>query len=344
MLYADHVSFRGGAGMEALVLMAALSQLHPTLELNVAVYLLPLRHPLPVARAIATLCELAPGRLVFGVGIGGEDRHEIEVCGVDPRTRGRRCDEALAVLRPLLAGESVTFHGEHFDVEDAVIRPAPDPAVPLLVGGRSDAAVRRAGRLGDGWLATWCSVRRLQEALELCDEQAGRAGRGGVRWRHTLQLWVGLDHEREAARRRVASGMEAFYRVPFEAFERYTPYGTPQDVAAFLAPYRDAGVQRFNLTPVRRRPPPRPWRMSAEVKRLLDGSVPRPRRRGLSRRHAARRRRTARLAGSARPLQPAPAPRGGHRGGGRRRGDHPRRDAAEPARREAQRRRPRATG
>ena len=273
VLYADHVSFRGGAGMEALVLMAALSQLHPTLELNVAVYLLPLRHPLPVARAIATLCELAPGRLVFGVGIGGEDRHEIEVCGVDPRTRGRRCDEALAVLRPLLVGETVTFHGEHFDVVDAVIRPAPDPGVPLLVGGRSDAAVRRAGRLADGWLATWCSVRRLQEALELCDEQAAHAGRDGVRWRHTLQLWVGLDHEREAARRRVASGMEAFYGVPFDAFERYTPHGTPEDVAAFLAPYHDAGVQRFNLTPCAPSAA-EAVALSAEVKRLLDGSEP----------------------------------------------------------------------
>ena len=272
VLYADHVSFRGGAGTDALVLMAALSQLHPTLELNVAVYLLPLRHPLPVARAIATLCELAPGRLNFGVGIGGEDRHEIEVCGVDPRTRGRRCDEALAVLRPLLAGEQVTFHGEHFDVTDAVIRPAPDPAVPLLVGGRSDAAVRRAGRLGDGWLATWCAVRRLREALELCDDQAGRAGRDGVHWRHTLQSWVGLDGSREAARSRVAAGMEAFYKVPFEAFERYTPYGTPEDVAAFLAPYREAGVERFNLTPIAASAA-EAVAMSAEVKRLLDRSA-----------------------------------------------------------------------
>ncbi len=64
-----------------------------------------LRHPVPVARQIASLCEAAPGRLSFGVGIGGEDRHEIEICGVDPATRGRRTDESLEVLLPLLAGE-----------------------------------------------------------------------------------------------------------------------------------------------------------------------------------------------------------------------------------------------
>jgi alkanesulfonate monooxygenase SsuD/methylene tetrahydromethanopterin reductase-like flavin-dependent oxidoreductase (luciferase family) len=268
LLYADHVSFRGGAGVEALLLMAGLSQLHPTLELNVAVYLLPLRHPLPVARSIATLCELAPGRLVFGVGVGGEDRHEIEVCGVDPTTRGRRCDEALAILRPLLAGETVSFHGRHFDVVDALIRPVPAPPVPVLVGGRSDAAIRRAGRYGDGWLATWCSVGRMGEAMGRCADEAGRAGRTEPPWMHTLQLWVGLAGERRVARDLVASAMEGFYRLPFDAFERYTPYGTAEDVAAFLAPYRDVGVTRFNLTPCAGSSDDA-VAMSAEVRRLL---------------------------------------------------------------------------
>src|SRR6188768_1303322 len=92
VLQADHVSFRNGAGTEAIVMMAGLSGLHPTLGLHIGVYLLPLRHPVTVARALSTLSSVAPGRVVFGVGIGGEDRHEVEVCGVDPRTRGRRCD------------------------------------------------------------------------------------------------------------------------------------------------------------------------------------------------------------------------------------------------------------
>ena len=79
-----------------------------------ALYLLALRHPVPVAREIATLCESAPGRLVLGVGVGGEDRHEIEICGVDPRTRGRRTSESLETLRGLLSGEPVTHRGEFF--------------------------------------------------------------------------------------------------------------------------------------------------------------------------------------------------------------------------------------
>jgi alkanesulfonate monooxygenase SsuD/methylene tetrahydromethanopterin reductase-like flavin-dependent oxidoreductase (luciferase family) len=269
LLYADHVSFRGGSGMEALVLMAGLSQLHPDLQLNVGVYLLPLRHPVPVARAVATVAELAPGRLVFGVGIGGEDRHEVEVCGVDPRTRGRRCDECLQVLRPLLAGESVTFHGEFFDVEDCRVLPAPEPPVPLLVGGRSDAAVRRAGRFGDGWLATWLSPRRMAEATASCAEVAAAEGRGEVDWQHTLQTWLGIDRSPERARDHVNAGMEDFYRIPFDGFERYTPSGSPEQVAEFLAPYRDLGVRRFNLTPCAASAA-EAIELTGEVKRLLN--------------------------------------------------------------------------
>ncbi len=65
------------------------------------------------------------GRLTLGVGIGGEDRHEIEICGVDPRTRGRRMDECLQILRALSGGEPVTFEGEFFSLQDALILPAP---------------------------------------------------------------------------------------------------------------------------------------------------------------------------------------------------------------------------
>ncbi len=127
-----------------------------------AVYQLPLRHPVPVARQLADIAQLAPGRFTFAVGIGGEDRHEVSMCGVDPAPRGRRMDECLAVLRQLLAGPPVTFHGEFFCLDEAVIAPAPAPPVPVVVGGRSDAAIRRAGRLGDGWLGLWNSPRRPQ--------------------------------------------------------------------------------------------------------------------------------------------------------------------------------------
>src|SRR6187401_832516 len=136
----DHVSFFVGAGSDGLITAASLLAAQAELPVYVGLYLLPLRHPIPVARQLATIAEQAPGRLTLGVGIGGEDPHEVAICGVDPTTRGRRMDESLRILRSLAEGTPVTFDGEFFSFEDALIVPAPCPATPLIVGGRSDAA------------------------------------------------------------------------------------------------------------------------------------------------------------------------------------------------------------
>ncbi|HEY2126742.1 MAG TPA: LLM class flavin-dependent oxidoreductase [Streptosporangiaceae bacterium] len=245
----DHVSFVVGLGFDGLLQATALTLLHPTLPVHTGVYLLPLRHPVLVARQLADLAQLAPGRLVFGVGIGGEDRHEIASCGVDPATRGARMDECLAIVRGLLAGGPVTFRGQFFSLDDVVITPSPELPIPILVGGRSDAAVRRSGRLGDGWLGIWNSARRFAAAVELAAETADRAGRPAPPSHHAMQVWCGLAGSRAAARACLAPVMEAFYQLPFERFERYCPYGTAEDVSEFLAPYVAAGCTEFNLIP-----------------------------------------------------------------------------------------------
>ena len=245
----DHVSFFDGTGFDGLVQAAALAMLHPALPVYTGVYLLPLRHPVLVARQLADIARIAPGRLIFGTGIGGEDRHEVAVCGVDPASRGRRMNECLTVVRQLLTGKAVTFHGTFFDLDEAVISPAPAEPIPIIVGGRSDAAVRRAGRLGDGWLGIWNSSRRFAAAAELAADEAARAGRPGPPSRNAMQVWCGLAGTKEAARACLAPAMEAFYQLPFERFERYCPYGTPDDVAEFLAPYAMAGCREFNLIP-----------------------------------------------------------------------------------------------
>jgi alkanesulfonate monooxygenase SsuD/methylene tetrahydromethanopterin reductase-like flavin-dependent oxidoreductase (luciferase family) len=244
----DHVSFFG-LGFDGLVQATALAMLHPALPVHVGVYLLPLRHPVPVARQLVDFAQFAPGRLVLGVGVGGEDRREVWACGVDPATRGRRMDECLAIVRQLLDGGAVSFHGAFFDLDEVVIAPAPAVPIPIIVGGRSDAAIRRAGRLGDGWLGIWNSPARFAAAAQLAAEEAGRAGRACLPARHAMQVWCGLADSRQAARACIAPAMEAFYQFPFERFERYCPYGTADDVAGFLAAYADAGCTEFNLIP-----------------------------------------------------------------------------------------------
>ena len=245
----DHVSFFIGLGFDGLLQATALTMLHPTLPVSTGVYLLPLRHPVLVARQLADIAQIAPGRLTFGVGVGGEDRHEVSSCGIDPATRGLRMNECLAIVRELLTGKPVTYHGTFFDLDEVVIAPAPAEAIPIIVGGRSDAAIRRAGRFGDGWLGIWNSPRRFAAAVELATEEAARAGRPDPPRQHAMQVWCGLADSKEAARACLAPAMEAFYQLPFERFEKYCPYGTADDVAEFLAPYVAAGCTAFNLIP-----------------------------------------------------------------------------------------------
>jgi alkanesulfonate monooxygenase SsuD/methylene tetrahydromethanopterin reductase-like flavin-dependent oxidoreductase (luciferase family) len=245
----DHVSFFVGAGSDGLIMASSLLSAQAELPVYVGLYLLPLRHPVPVARQLATIAQLAPGRLTLGVGIGGEDRHEIEVCGVDPGTRGRRMDECLRILRRVADGTPVTFEGEFFSLKDALIVPAPSPRVPLIVGGRSDAAVSRAARLGDGWLGIWVSPRRFTVVRDQIAQKAIETGRDPNAFEHALNVWCGFAPTRGAARDHLAVQMQAFYQMPFEPFERYSPYGTAEHVAEFLSPYIEAGCSAFNVIP-----------------------------------------------------------------------------------------------
>ncbi|MGN6171108.1 MAG: LLM class flavin-dependent oxidoreductase [Solirubrobacteraceae bacterium] len=245
----DHVSFFVGAGSDGLITATSLLATQAELPVYVGLYLLPLRHPVPVARQLATIAQLAPGRLTLGVGIGGEDRHAIEICGVDPKTRGRRMDECLRILRGLADGTPVTFQGEFFSLQNAVIVPAPTPPVPLIVGGRSEAAVSRAARLGDGWLGIWVSQRRFAAVRDQITREAAAARRDPSGFEHALNVWCGFGPTREAAREPLAAQMQAFYQMPFEPFERYSPYGTPEHIAEFLSPYIDAGCSVFNVIP-----------------------------------------------------------------------------------------------
>ena len=245
----DHVSFRDGYGYDGLVQATALA-VTSRLPVHTSVYLLPLRHPVAVARQVSSLAQLAPGRLVFGVGMGGDDPHELEVCGIDPRTRGRRMDECLTVLRGLLAGGTVDFDGRVLSIHGARVSPRPPAPVPIVVGGRSDAALRRAARFGDGWLGVFVAPERWAASRARVEAVAAEHGRAPAEWRHGLAVWVGFGDSRADAGARLGAAMEALYRRPFGDFAAYAPHGTADDVAEALAPYAAAGCGTLNLIPV----------------------------------------------------------------------------------------------
>ena len=133
--------------------------------LGTSILLLPLHHPVHVAKEAATLQQLSGRQVLLGLGIGWHE-DEFRNLGVDPRRRGRRADEGIRLIRALWRGEH-GFEGQTWSFEDATFGPLPDPAPEIWVGGSSERAVRRALELGDVWHPSRRSdadhVRRIKE-------------------------------------------------------------------------------------------------------------------------------------------------------------------------------------
>jgi probable F420-dependent oxidoreductase len=242
----DHVTFYG-FGNDGLLTLTAAAAVTGRIDLKTAVYLLPLRHPVPVALQVAQLDQLSMGRFTLGIGVGGEDPHEFWSCGVDPATRGARANEAMVILRRLWTEDGVTFQGKHFTLEKVTVYPKPFRPVPIFVGGRSEAALRRAGRLGDGYTGIWFTAERFGEAIARIGEFAAEVGREPGEVEPGMQFWTSVAKDRATARALVARGMEATYRLPFDRFERYTPWGTAREVAEFVWQFVERGARHVNL-------------------------------------------------------------------------------------------------
>jgi probable F420-dependent oxidoreductase len=146
------------------------------LEVITGICVLAMRDPLIVAKSVATIDAVFPGRFTLGVGAGWL-REEYEILGQDFDTRGPRTDEAIELLRALCSGERVEHHGRFFDVRPVTLRPAAPTGVRIYIGGDAPAALRRAGRLADGMIPPLNSWQRAAEHLRTIArvrEQSGR--------------------------------------------------------------------------------------------------------------------------------------------------------------------------
>lgn len=148
------------------------------IKLGTFVYLLGIRHPFVGARAFATLDHLSGGRALCGVGAGWLTT-EWTAAGLDPSTRGGRLDEAIDVVRRLWTEPTIEHHGEHFDFAPVAFEPKPvqPGGPPILVGGESRRALRRAAEQGDGWLGMWHTPASAAERVAAIGELAAAAGR-----------------------------------------------------------------------------------------------------------------------------------------------------------------------
>jgi probable F420-dependent oxidoreductase len=166
----------GTAWPDPWVTIAAMAAVTTRLRFGTGVYVLPLRNPLEVAKSVATAAVLSGNRVALGAGAGWM-REEYDRFGVDFATRGRRYDEMIPVLRSLWRGGMVEHHGEFFDFDSLEVEPAPGEPIPIYVGGNSRPALRRAARLGDGWISAGSAPAEIPEVMETLRALRREAGR-----------------------------------------------------------------------------------------------------------------------------------------------------------------------
>ncbi|CAM3737748.1 TIGR03619 family F420-dependent LLM class oxidoreductase [Kibdelosporangium persicum] len=152
-----------GGVYEPLVTLTYLAAHTTTIRLGTSVLILPMRNPFVVAKQAATVDVISGGRLTLGVGIGW-DAQEFAAVGADYRTRAARTDEAIALLRHLFGG-SGPFQGRYYGYQTGVFQPRPRRPIPIMVGGTSDAALRRAAALADEWQAVGVNPAGFAERL-----------------------------------------------------------------------------------------------------------------------------------------------------------------------------------
>ena len=243
----DHVAFAGPI-LDPLMQLAQAAALSERLTVGTAVYLLPLRHAAPVAKQVATLDTISNGRVIFGVGVGGEFPTEFELCGVPVDERGARLSEGIRVLRKLWSGRPVANDGRFYPFPEVAINPPPAQpgGPPIWCGGRADPALRRAGRLADGWMSYVIDPKRYRRSLETIAAAAVDAGRTLDRFGTSHLLFARLDKDRETALEFAAKFLSVRYAMDFSrAAERYCALGTAEDVAGAIRAFHEAGVRHI---------------------------------------------------------------------------------------------------
>ena len=167
----------GGALPDPLIWMAAMASVTTRLRFMTGVIILPLRNPFVLAKQVATLDHMSGGRIELGVGVGWL-KEEFEAVGVPFAKRGARTDEYIAVMRRLWAEDGVSFQGQFVNCDEVSSNPKPvRNSVPIVIGGHSEAAARRAGRLGDGFFPSIGAQVDTVPLFDVVRRAAADAGR-----------------------------------------------------------------------------------------------------------------------------------------------------------------------
>ena len=256
------------ASLEPVELLAFAAAATRRARLGVAVLLTPVRSPVHLAKSLGSLDHLSRGRLICGVGIGGNQK-AYPAYGISAARRAARFEEGLRVMQALWMEPRATFAGEFWQLDGVTMEPKPvqRPHPPLWFGAHQPVAIARAARMGDGFIGAGASstgafagvVTTLRAAL-------AEAGRDAAAFPISKRVYLAVDEDRERARRRLVDWFAGFYRDASLA-ERVSVWGPPDECAARLREVVAAGAGLVILNPV--------FDESVQLERLVGEVIPR---------------------------------------------------------------------
>ena len=234
--------------LESVTTMAALAGRTRRMKFGMNVVSLAFRDPVLLAKQCATIDVLSDGRLLPAFGIGSPLGPEWEALGFDTKTRGRKTDECLEIIRRLWREESVDFDGAFYKLKGATVLPKPvQPDLPMWIGGSTDAAIRRTARIGTGWLAGGdppAEAGRVVAAIKAATAEAGRS----IDDDHYGAGFAFYFGSRDAPG--IGRAMEAYTKRTGRDATHLFAVGDADTILARVAEYVDAGVSKFVLRPL----------------------------------------------------------------------------------------------
>ena len=253
--------------LDPMTLLTCAAAVTSRIRLGTAVLLFVLRNPILLAKTTATLDRLSGGRLTLGLSLGGRD-HEFEPLGVPVRRRVSRLTEGLEVMRLLWTGQSVTFHGRHYQLDGVTMQPKPlqTPSIPIIMGGRADAVLKRSAEMADGWVA---GGQGGPEEFSLAWRQvctyAAAAGKDPESLDSGKLMYITVGEDRGWCQERLRQFTHAYYGPSYDVATNCVS-GPPDECAAKIQGFIDAGAKTMILGPT--------WPDVDQVTRIADEVVP----------------------------------------------------------------------
>lgn len=238
----------GSPGLECLTTLGYMAACSTRLKVGTSILLLPLRNPVIVAQAYASLDVLSEGRAILGVGVGDSGSHV--AVGSDKRTRGARCEEHMELIRKLWSEESVTYPGRFTNINGyrQTPRPVQTPHPPIWVGGHSEPALERAARHADGFIPVGATPSQCREMFDNLDRETKKLGRTPLT--RAAHVYLCIDDSQDSAKPIVEGVMAGRYgRAGNMGDPNAHLVGSLDDCRRSLKAFLDVGVTHFILDP-----------------------------------------------------------------------------------------------